>query len=103
LMHGSPAENTEITHKISHRAGWLLGASGSERKRIAKSVKRAYSFRSKAVHTGQLPVIRTSEEYEIRQEQFGECEAIIGRLIGRLLDGWPNWEDVTLGYPGSAD
>ncbi|CAM3293876.1 hypothetical protein SPAN111604_14970 [Sphingomonas antarctica] len=97
LMHEQKSDNTEITNKISHRGAWLIGNDGPSRLKAFKTIKEAYNFRSKAIHSGKLPVIKSMEEHEARQSFFRESEDIIGRLIEVLLQGWPKkWDEVTL-------
>jgi hypothetical protein len=43
-------DTSELTHKLSERAGWLLGRNMPERFDIVQRVRRAYSIRSKVVH-----------------------------------------------------
>ena len=101
LMHGQNSDNAEITNKISHRGAWLIGTDSDDRLRVYKTIKAAYSFRSKAVHAGKLPAIKHMDEQDARQRFFIECETIIGKLIERLLSGWPTrWDDVTLSING---
>jgi hypothetical protein len=97
LMHGSQAGNTEITNKIVHRGAWLLGDTLAERRAIAQVIKKAYNLRSKAVHSGRLPPTNSMAQVEQLEAHFVECERIIGKLIDRLIDGWPSWDDLTLG------
>lgn len=97
LMRGAKRDNTEITNKIAHRGAWLLGATGAERRDIARMIRQIYSLRSKAVHHGRLPTFKSGDEFETRHRLFRDCDALIGRLVDRLLDGWPDWDDLTLG------
>lgn len=97
LMHGNSKDNTEIANKISHRGAWLLGATGAERIRISKIIKQCYNLRSTAVHSGKLPAAKAPAAIEKRESDLRDAEAIAERLIGLLIDGWPDsWDDVTL-------
>jgi len=44
------SDAAELTHKLSERAGWLLGRDVTERIDIVQRIKKAYSIRSKVVH-----------------------------------------------------
>lgn len=97
LMHETKSANTEISNKLTHRGAWLIGTSGAERLEIAAKIKKIYGLRSKAVHEGKLPELATFEKVEERNRLFQECTAIIERLIIRLLEGWPDWSELTIG------
>lgn len=97
LMHGTKADNSEITNKISHRGAWLLGHTPVERKEIFKTIRQAYSLRSRAVHEGSLPVVSSMEDYIQRQALFESVDGVCANLIIRLLSGWPDWTALTLG------
>lgn len=60
LMHDDGTSNTEIAHKISGRAAWLIGCNAEERGAIFTRMKRLYEARSQAVHKGALSSSRRS-------------------------------------------
>lgn len=99
LMHGTKAENSEITNKISQRGAWLIGSDGADRLAVAKIIKQAYGFRSKAVHGGRLPTPRNMDDHRARQEAFRQTEDVISRVVDKLFEGWPDWNLLTLGAP----
>jgi hypothetical protein len=96
LMHGTKAENAEITNKISQRGAWLIGANGDDRLAVANVIKQAYGLRSKAVHGGHLPAPKNMNDHLARQEAFRQTEDVISRLVDRLFEGWPDWNRLTL-------
>jgi len=96
LMHGAKAENSEITNKISQRGAWLIGTDGADRLAAANTIKQAYGLRSKAVHGGRLPAPKDMDEHRGRQETFRQTEDVISRVVDRLLEGWPDWNRLTL-------
>ncbi|CCA91311.1 HEPN domain-containing protein [Novosphingobium sp. PP1Y] len=102
LMRGAKTETTEITNKISHRCAWLLGRNAERRHEILKIVKMAYNLRSKAAHAGALPAIRDSDQADTRKRHFEDCERLIVNLIVRLMKGWPDWDELTLGFETRA-
>lgn len=94
LMHDHSATNTEITHKISGRAAWLLGRSPEERQTIFEEVRKLYSARSTAVHAGRLPT-KSSISPQAADE-------LVRRVLFRILERgrFPNWTNLTLGGDG---
>jgi len=48
-------ESTELSHKLSERAAFFLGARGHDRLQVFRIMKKAYTVRSKLVHGDTLP------------------------------------------------
>ena len=91
LMHGSQATNTEITNKLSMRAGWLLGTDVDGRMQASNDMRTLYGSRSDAVHRGVLP----------RKSKFDAAVAdeLVKRLLSAILrrGSFPDWDRLTLG------
>jgi hypothetical protein len=51
----SPDDRTELTFRITQTAALLLGSSPTERKEIARFLRKAYQARSSLVHGGKSP------------------------------------------------
>lgn len=94
LMHDNSAANTEIGHKISSRAAWLLGSDPADRETIFANMKKLYEARSKAVHSGSLPA-----KSSIKLDDANE---LVRRILVALLERgeFPNWKNLTLGGEG---
>lgn len=91
LMHDHGTSNTEIAHKISGRAAWLLGANPAERAEIFSAMKKLYEARSQAVHSGKL-----SAKSKI---DLMSSDHLVGRVLNAILarGKFPDWAILTLG------
>lgn len=94
LMHDNGTSNTEITHKISSRAAWLLGADANERSTIFDEMKHLYKARSDAVHSGVLPP-KSKVDLDL-------ADQLVVRVVQAILErgGFPDWASLTLGGEG---
>ena len=91
LMHGSGQSTSEIAHKLSIRAAWLLGATLDERLETARKSKQLYSARSDAAHSGSLSKKTKFDRSESDRLITDACRAITEK--GKF----PDWDRLTLG------
>lgn len=91
LMHDMSPSNTEISHKISSRAAWLLGSEPSDRAAIFNGMRELYNARSTAVHSGKLSA---KSRLEIES-----ADRLVSRALLAILEhgSFPNWNALTLG------
>jgi hypothetical protein len=94
LMHGDSSSNTEITHKISSRAAWLLGQDPTERETIFGQCKALYHARSKAVHEGVLP--------KKSKIDLTDADRFVTRTLNAIAERgrFPLWSNVMMGGAG---
>ncbi len=94
LMHGQGENNAEITHKIGIRAAWLLGQDIEERQTIFNEIKKLYSARSQAVHSGTLT--------KKSRVDLNAADHLVTRLLKTILDlgYFPNWNRLAMGAGG---
>lgn len=94
LMHDRGTSNTEIAHKISGRAAWLIGSDPQERGEIFSRVKRLYEARSQAVHNGAL-----SSKSRV---DLNDSDRIVTQALRAILQRgrFPDWANLTLGGAG---
>jgi hypothetical protein len=91
---------SELTFRISSRAGFLLGATPAECKEVAKQFKTLYGLRSTAVHEGRFPRTkrkgRPSEQevFPILEDGFRVVAQALRTVIHR---GGVHWDDVMFG------
>lgn len=94
LMHGGSSSNTEVTHKMSSRAAWLLGRDPEERASVFGQCKALYHARSKAVHEGLLPKRSTID--------LAQADAFVTRTLNAIAERgrFPKWSTLTMGGAG---
>lgn len=63
----SPADNGELTNRISRNCAVFLGCNKSECNKIYKDIKSFYNYRSKIVHTGEKR-IKNKDWYDYLRE-----------------------------------
>jgi hypothetical protein len=87
-----PRDRGEYRFRLGLRAAWCVGASPTERQEISKQVRKAYDFRSEAVHGGALSDIAEA------METLKQGSAIARRAAERVLEeGPPEWNTLALG------
>ena len=99
IMYG-PFDQGEITHKLSTRAAWLLGASPEDRKKTLKDMKAFYKVRSKIVH-GSTSTDRADLEQELTRGRD-----LADRTLTKLLTQGPvsDWDMLVVsGTPSEAN
>ncbi|WP_417260438.1 MULTISPECIES: hypothetical protein [Alphaproteobacteria] len=91
LMHDHSSSNTEITYKISTRAGWLIGSTSNERRSIFDEMKALYHARSQAVHLGKLS--------SVAKVDLDAADTLVSRVIKALLERgcFPDWTSLVMG------
>lgn len=91
LMHDHSSSNTEITYKISTRAGWLIGSTSNERRSIFDEMKALYHARSQAVHLGKLS--------SVAKVDLDAADRLVSRVIKALLERgcFPDWSSLVMG------
>lgn len=74
-------ENTEVTHRVSERAAFLLEDNPSGRKAMYEGVKRAYDLRSTVFHGGII------EEKNLVKlpEVCGETDGVLRRAFTKII------------------
>jgi len=92
--------DTELSHRFALHGAWLV-AEPEERLRVFETLRRIYTLRSQAVHTGKIkrPGKVIGEELNERQlldRGFSICRKAI-RVI--LKTGFPDWKSLVLGGP----
>ncbi|MDP3553077.1 HEPN domain-containing protein [Methylocystis sp.] len=94
LMHDKGADNSEITHKISSRAAWLLGRDSSEREAVFREMKALYGARSRAVHRGEFSSKSILD--------LAAADRLVTRALTSILERgrFPNWDSLTMGGDG---
>ena len=98
--------NSELSFRFQLRAAWYLGKDQADREVLMEEFKQIYDFRSKAVHTGTLPLNVSFCGNQIEMIEFVRrsqslCLQSIKRVIheGRLPDH-PTWNTMVLGGNG---
>ncbi len=91
LMHDLSSSNTEISHKISSRAAWLLGSEPEDRGAIFREMRELYNARSTAVHSGKLS---SKSRLEIEN-----ADRLVSKVLLAILEhgSFPDWNGLTLG------
>ena len=94
---------SELSFRFQLRAAWYLGKDQTDREALMEEFKQIYDYRSKAVHTGALPLNVSFGGKQIKMMEFIRqsqdlCLQSIKRVIheGRL----PNhaaWNTIVLG------
>ncbi len=84
----------ELGFRLRLRAARFLAAEPTERKRLTQLISKAYTVRSVAAHTGDLPsVVRGMRPEQIISETSTELARALRRLI---LVGTPDWDLLCL-------
>ena len=85
--------STELGFRLSNHGAWHLGADLSERREYQKTLQKAYSRASTAVHTG---TIKPTEE---NRNLLSAAQDLCRRGILKRLDETqePNWNELILG------
>ena len=83
----------ELRHRLALRAAWHLGASVEDRKAIMGDMRKIYSLRSRAVHSGVVPSTEATTRLRTRAEQL--ALTAIRKVIER--GSFPDWERIVLG------
>lgn len=96
LMYDNSPTNSEITHKISTRAAWLLGKNPTERIQIMDQVKHLYQARSQAVHSGTL-----SKKLKV---DLDAADQLVGKVLAAIVarEEFPDWKTLTFGGEDAA-
>lgn len=91
LYLGGSLEQLSFTFRL--RASWHLGNSPSERQELMRVFKKVYNFRSKAVHTGQLPDDKETGE------MLDKADELCARAIMKFINdgGFPDWVSLVTG------
>jgi len=91
LMHDHSPANTEIAHKLSSRAAWLLGRNPEERAVIFADMKALYEARSQAVHSGVL-----SRKSKIDLDM---SDHLVTRAFNVIIErgDFPDWSTLVMG------
>ena len=94
LLHKKPKDNIqgELAYRSSIRGATFLGGNKSERMETFKNLNNAYKLRSKAVHSGDLPIKNKNES---TQKTLHKATNICADLARKLIEmgSFPNWED----------
>lgn len=69
-------DRQELTYRLKTRVPPMLTDSLTERKELSKQINSLYSIRSKIVHSGS---------YEVGDDDLGMLQAVVTRLIIRVL------------------
>ena len=97
-----PDSSSESTFKLGVRAAWHLKEDPANRKALKKTFGKIYDWRSKAVHTGELPKktkntpFSQEEVVEFIEEAQDYCRLSILKILkeGKFLT---NWDDLIFG------
>jgi len=95
---GTPGE---LTFKLAMRAAWLLGDNPEGRGKLFVRFKRLYDLRSKAVHTGTIPIeVKDADGTSQFSEDFiriciAHCFDAVEKIL--KLGFVPNWQKLVLG------
>ena len=77
------------------RASRYLSTGKTERKQVFRALRQLYKLRSRAAHTGEIPVVVDGIP---ASEVLGECSRLAAQTISRFVRyGEPDWTDVVLG------
>ena len=95
---------SEFSFQLRLRAAWHLGRDQAHRKELMKDFSKIYEWRSKIVHTGELPNKRKKTPFTWREiAKFTEkvqdlCrDSILKILEDRKFPDWNDWNDLILG------
>lgn len=99
----SDSQQSEISHRVSLRAAWLLGDSPSSRKKVADRAKRLYRFRSSAAHKGRLPTAKGNEGWleQDREDADNLCTELLLATL-RLGEFQSDWDSLVYGQSGAG-
>ena len=87
---------SELTYKLSTRAGWYLGSETSERLQIRKTMSDLYSLRSAIVHGSQA---RTSDRDSAMYKRALDIarKTLLKHLSRKSMPGDQHWNELVMG------
>lgn len=84
---------SELTYKLTTRAGWYLGSNTNERVQIGKTIRDFYGFRSDIVHGRKSDLA-----HGIHGQVFNIArDTLLKHLSSRRLPDKPYWDEVVMG------
>ena len=101
---------TELSFRLRLHAASYLGKDKENRKALMKEFQDIYSWRSLAVHTGELPTKKSGKkrksftEEEVKQFIESAQDLCHQSIMKVLEDGrFPEWNDLILGGEVESD
>ena len=96
LLHDSPDEAGELSHRLALRGAWLGGHDVGSRMQMFQILRSLYSLRSRAVHKGALDRQGKGERTksspaDVLENGLTVCARLIHTAIGkgRIISNWP--------------
>ena len=74
-------DSSEMAHKLAERVAFFLGDNAAERTNIFKSIKAAYSVRSKVVHGDKIG----KKLAEQASDLCGICDELLRKSLAKIL------------------
>lgn len=85
-------ERGELTYRLRVRAARYLGSDSADRRRLSELIRKLYTARSIAVHTGRVEdTIGGVATRDLLTQGFSLAASTLVRFI---FDGDPDWDDV---------
>ena len=93
-------DRSEITYKLSTRAGWYLGNHASERLRVRKIISDFYGFRSAIIHSGRTK--KSDRNGEIHSQALDIArKTLLKHLSTGSVPSDQHWNEIVMGQENS--
>lgn len=83
----SDGKSDRIRRSLGNRAAYFLGTDHVERTAISRTIKKAYDFTSKAVHTGRA-------DHDPNRILDTSANHLRKAIIKSIRDGYPDWKCI---------
>ena len=92
-------DHQELRYRLSQRGAWILSPLDfDERKQTEANLKTFYDFRSKVVHTGEIPSKDYNEAFRVLDAASTMCTILILKILEQgKFPSAQDWSEITLG------
>ncbi len=91
-------ETSELAHKLAERVAFFCGDTPATRFEVFKTVKVAYTIRSRTVHGDKLPAKLAAQAKPTAQQ----CDALLRSALNKILTA-PGMYEVFVGSPDKLE